>query len=92
MWVKIGFESINLFICGVYLLHSASDEFNQRHINSVDKIAAYATLTGLIFVCGDFNLTAVGWTTRDNALCPTNINSVRESIIVDGLSECDLVQ
>jgi len=92
IWVKICFEDTNLFVCGVYLPHSVPDDFCQRHMTSVEKISADATLTDLMLVCGDFNLTDVGWVVRDDELCPINVISVRESIIVDGMSGCDLSQ
>jgi hypothetical protein len=38
LWVKIAFDDMNLFVCGVYLPQSAPDEFCQRHINSVEQI------------------------------------------------------
>jgi hypothetical protein len=47
-------------------------------------------LNDLILGCGDFNLTGVTWVCR--ALCPSNVTATRESIIVDGMANCDMGQ
>jgi hypothetical protein len=81
-----------LIVCGLYLPHSTPDEFCQRHINSVEQISAESSLNDLILVCGDFNLTGVTWVCREDALCPSSVTSARDSIIVDGMADCDMGQ
>jgi hypothetical protein len=39
-----------------------------------------------------FNLTEVAWVYREDALCPSNVTSARESMIVDGTADCDMGQ
>ncbi len=92
MWIKVSFVNLKLFFCGVYLPHSAPDEFCNRHINSVEKISDVADVNDLILICGDFNLSNITWTNRDDELCPNNVNTEREFCIIDGMAECDLAQ
>jgi hypothetical protein len=40
-----------------------------------------------VLVCGDFNLTGVAWSHRDNELYPSKVTSV-----VDGMANNDLFQ
>jgi hypothetical protein len=75
-------EVINLFVCGLYMPHSAPDEFFQRYINSVKRILAESSLNDLILVCGIFNLTGVAWVCREDALCPSNVT------ICQGVNDC----
>jgi hypothetical protein len=77
-------------LCGLHLPHSATDEFCQRHINSVEQ--SESSLNDLILVCGDFNLTGVAWVCREDVLCPSNVTSARESIIVDSMADFGIGQ
>jgi hypothetical protein len=78
LWVKICFEDFYLFVCGLYLPHSAPDKFCQRRINSVEQISAESTLNDLTLVCGDFKLNSVAWICCENALCPSNVTTARK--------------
>jgi hypothetical protein len=46
----------------------------------------------VMLVCGDFILTGVACCHRDNELCPSNVTSAREFIVVDGMANSDLFQ
>jgi hypothetical protein len=43
-----------------------------------------------VLVCGDFNLTGVAWSHRDDELCPSNVTPAREFIVVDEMANSDL--
>jgi hypothetical protein len=46
----------------------------------------------LVLVFGDFNLTGVTWSHQDDEMCPSNVTSARELIVVDGMANSDLIQ
>jgi protein gp37 len=46
----------------------------------------------LVLVCGDFNLTNVNWAMRNGTSLPSNVTSMRESIIIDDMAACDMGQ
>jgi Reverse transcriptase (RNA-dependent DNA polymerase) len=92
VWVKIILDGVNLFICGVYLPHTAPDEMCGRHIESVEKVSSEVSPNDLMLVCGDYNLTNIKWTLRDGSLLPSNVTSAREAMVVDGMATSDMGQ
>jgi hypothetical protein len=92
MWFRVCFNGLKLFVCGVYLPHSAPDDFCQRHIDSVERVIGSYGDGDLVLVCGDFNLFEVAWSNQDDELCPLNVTSDREFIVVDGMANSDLFQ
>jgi hypothetical protein len=75
MWISVCFNGLKLFVCGVYLPHSAPDDFCERHFDSVERVISFCGDGDLVFVCGDFNLTGVAWSHQDDELCPSNVMS-----------------
>jgi Reverse transcriptase (RNA-dependent DNA polymerase) len=92
LWIRISFENLNFYLCGVYLPHSAPNEFCGRHIESVESVFGRMAPNDLVLICGDYNLTDVKWTLRDDELCPSNVTAVREAMVVDGMAACDMCQ
>ena len=76
----------------------APEVFYERHILSVDKVFKDLAPNDLMLTCGDYNLNEVKWTSRfndeddDDVLCPSNVTSVRETMVVDGMATCDMGQ
>ncbi len=92
LWIKISLDDVDLILCGVYLPHSAPDDFCRCHIESVENISVNLRANDLVLICGDYNLSNLLWVRREGDLCSSNVNSLRETLIVDGMSTCDLGQ
>jgi hypothetical protein len=90
MWIRVCFNGLRCFVSGLYLPHSALDDFYQRHIDSVERVIGFCG--DLVLVCGDFNLTGVAWSHQDDELCPSKVTSAREFIVIDEMANSDLIQ
>jgi hypothetical protein len=55
LWDKIAFDNVDLIVCGLYLPHSAPDEYCRRHIESVEQVLDGLAATDLVLICGDYN-------------------------------------
>jgi hypothetical protein len=74
-----------------FLPHTVPNDFCQHHNNSVEKITELCSDLDMILICGDFNLTNITWICDDSVLCPLNVTSERECILIDGMSDCNLM-
>jgi hypothetical protein len=55
------------------------------------RITVYINLSKFE-VCGNFNLIGFAWSQQDDELCPLNVTSAKEFIVVDGMANNDLFQ
>jgi hypothetical protein len=59
MWIRVCFNGLKLFVCGVYLPHSDPDYLGRIHIDAVEPVIDSCGDGDLVLVCGDLNLIGV---------------------------------
>jgi Reverse transcriptase (RNA-dependent DNA polymerase)/Endonuclease-reverse transcriptase len=94
IWVKLTVSKKNYLLCCVYLPPDCSIDSYHTHIKSVETCFNSSNVNDNILICGDFNLPNVSWSQVDTCadLLPNNVTSDKDSITVDGMASCNLVQ
>jgi hypothetical protein len=59
-----------------------------RHIESIEQVVGVLAAIDLVLICGDYNLTIFEWSMHGDDLCPSNVMTARESILVNGMATC----
>jgi hypothetical protein len=94
IWIKLTVSKKTYLLCCVYLPPDCSCDSYHTHLKSVEACFNSCNVNDNILICGDFNLPNVSWAQIGSCtdLLPNNVTSDKESVTVDGMASCNLVQ